>query len=65
LCIATESPEEHRRGLWRMMAFAARYGHTDPSIALHMPVPDLFIFVEELGRLIEEEAEAARKGTDS
>lgn len=48
-----------------MMAFAARYGHTDPSVSRRMPVTELMAFVEELARLIEEEKESMKGPGDS
>lgn len=43
------------------MAFAARYGHTPPSVSRHMPISELVAFTNQLGRIIEEESEAMRR----
>lgn len=37
------------------MAFACRYGHTDLTVAMHIPSKDLNEFMEAIGQLITEE----------
>jgi hypothetical protein len=48
------------RAIWKLVAFAARYGSTDPKVALGMPASQLTAFTMALGELLEEEAEAVR-----
>lgn len=46
------------------LAFAARYGHTDPSVTLHMPGTHLAAFNRAVARLIEEENAQGRMGSE-
>jgi hypothetical protein len=46
------------------MAFLARYGHQPYDVMLRMPVVDLIELSEAVGKIMEEEAEQTRRGTD-
>lgn len=58
---ATPSPDEHRRALWKMIAFVGRYGKTPAPAALGMEIPDLVELSDALASLLTDEAEAARR----
>lgn len=56
--MASDTPAEHLRKLWKLLAFAARYGHADPRVMRHMPVPEVTAFVNALGEILMEEKDA-------
>ena len=62
--IMLEPPRD--RVLWKLIAYAGRYGSTPPNVARHMTIGDLVRFVEAIAKILEEEHEAAEeaaKGT--
>lgn len=47
--------ESRRRSLWKLIAYAGRYGSTSPTVARRMTVNDLVDYTEALGEIIDEE----------
>jgi hypothetical protein len=52
--------QEFIKDLWRMMTFAARYGHSPPWDTRRWRVSELRMFNDALVELIEDEARAGR-----
>jgi len=50
-----QGTKNYRADFWKRMAFACRYGHTDLTVAMHIPSKDLNEFMEAIGQLITEE----------
>lgn len=53
--ISREEPRD--KALWKLIAYAARYGSTDPHASRRMTVNDLSSFTAALDAIIEEENE--------
>ena len=49
------------RQLWRMLAYAGKYGSTPPNLAMQLTASDLRAFTAELSQLLKEEAEAVER----
>ena len=46
----------HESRIWRMLAYAARYGHQPVSVLLYRPISDIRAFNREISSFLGDEA---------
>lgn len=52
----------HEVRIWRVIAFLARYGHQQANGLLDFPLTDLRLLQEQVGSIMEDEAQATKQG---
>lgn len=57
------SVREHRKRIWKHIAFLGRYGHQPADVLLGFPTAELSEFSDEVAQLIKEESDTL-KGID-